>query len=309
MELPFHTLDVFTNRVFGGNPLGVFPDAGGLSDALMQRIAREMNLSETVFLSPPESPEATCRVRIFTPAVEVPFAGHPSVGTGFFLAATGAVELPEQGGAVVLEENIGHVRVDVEVEKGHPVRSRLTAAVTPEHRPCEWTQRELARMLSLPDGAVGDGTLEPEMVSLGLPYIIVPVRDLQAARQARLDMAIWEELTAGAWSRMLYVVTSETERDDSDVHARMFAPAAGVPEDPATGSAAVALAAYLAVREGTGDGTLGWVLEQGMEMGRPSRLETEAEMEGGKTTAVRVGGASVLVSRGIMRVPDAEADR
>ena len=315
-ELPFHTLDVFTDRTFGGNPLAVFPDAAGLSAELMQRIAREMNLSETVFLSPPETADGARRVRIFTPAVEVPFAGHPTVGTAWFLAAAREIRLPEGGGTVVLEENVGPVAVEVTMEERRPVRARLTAAVRPEHRTCPWSAAELASMLSLTEDQIGcplrdlpgvRRDLEPELVSAGLPFVVVPVRDLEAARASRLDAAVWERLTADAWSRMIYVVTTEASGVDVDLHVRMYAPDAGVPEDPATGSAAAALAAWLGARcEGgdeAGTATFRWTVEQGLEMGRPSRLEIEAEVEPEGVAAVRVGGRAVLVSRGAMSVP------
>lgn len=313
-ELTFHTVDVFTDRVFGGNPLGIFPDAGELPDPLMQSIAREMNLSETVFLTRPTSPGGPWRVRIFTPAVEVPFAGHPTIGTALFLAGTGRVELPEGGGTIVLRENVGPVPVDVGMEGGLPSTARLTAAVPPEHRECPWSPEELATMLSLPPEAVGcpegtvegvSGGLEPELVSAGLPFVVAPVRDLDAARAARLETGSWERLTTGAWSRMMYVVSPEAEGPDVDLHVRMFAPAAGVPEDPATGSAGVALAAFLGRRcpTGTGGRTFRWTVEQGLEMGRPSRLEIEADVAGGSVEAVRVGGRSVPVSSGTMTVP------
>lgn len=305
MELAFHTLDVFTDRVFGGNPLAVFPDGRGLSDALMQSVAREMNLSETVFLLPPETAEGTRRVRIFTPAMEVPFAGHPTVGTGFFLAVSGAVELTGDSTRIVLEENVGPVPVEIRRREGRPVSARLTTAVPPEHREAPFSPGELARLLSLPDGAIGGEGLEPEFVSCGLPFLVVPVRDLEAARRSVLDTGTWESLLGDAWSRMVYVVTLDTEGDDTDVHVRMYAPAAGVPEDPATGSAAAALAAYLGKRSGRSDGTLAWRVEQGIEMGRPSLLEVEAVLEGGRVTRARVGGASVLVSRGTLILPDA----
>ncbi|MGD2067898.1 MAG: PhzF family phenazine biosynthesis protein [Gemmatimonadota bacterium] len=312
-ELTFHTVDVFTDRVFGGNPLGIFPDAGELPDALMQSVAREMNLSETVFLARPPTPGGPWPVRIFTPAVEVPFAGHPTIGTALFLAQTGRVDLPEGGGTIVLREKVGPVPVDVEVEGNRPARARLSAAVPPEHRECPWSAEELGTMLSLPPDAIGcpAGTvegvepLEPELVSAGLPFVVVPVRDLDAARRARLDTGSWERRTTGAWSRMMYVVSPEAEGPGVDLHVRMFAPAAGVPEDPATGSAGVALAAFLGRRcpPATGVRTFRWTVEQGLEMGRPSRLEIEADVTDGSVEAVRVGGRSVPVSSGTMTVP------
>ena len=304
MELPFHTLDVFTDRAFGGNPLAVFPETSGLGERAMQRIARETNLSETVFLSPPRTPEGTRAVRIFTPAMEVPFAGHPTVGTAFFLAASGALDLEGGDVRVVLEEKVGPVVVEVRVEGGRPVSTRLTTAIPPEKRPALFPPEELARLLSLPEGSVGGDGLEPEFVSFGLPFLVVPVRDLDAARRSRLDSAVWERLLAGAWSQKVYVLSLESEGEGVDAHVRMYAPGAGVPEDPATGSAAAALGAYLGERAGVADGTLAWRVEQGIEMGRPSLLEVEADLEGGRVLRTRVGGRSVQVSRGTMTIPD-----
>ena len=302
MELPFHTLDVFTDRVFGGNPLAVFPDARALSAGVMQKIAREMNLSESVFLFPPEAGGAR-RVRIFTPAVEVPFAGHPTVGTAFFLAATGGVELSGSVTRIVLEEAVGPVPVEIQAERGRPVSTRLTTAMAPEHRPAPFPPAELACLLSLPDGAVGLDGLEAEFVSCGLPFLVIPVKDLEAARRSRLDPATWERLLEGAWSRKVYVVSLEAEDPAVDAHVRMFAPGAGVPEDPATGSAAAALAGYLGRRSGISDGSASWRVEQGIEMGRPSILEVEAELEGGRVLRAHVGGRSVMVGRGVLEIP------
>jgi trans-2,3-dihydro-3-hydroxyanthranilate isomerase len=301
MHLDFHTLDVFTDRVFGGNPLGVVPDASGLDDGTMQAVARELNLSETVFLLPPETEGGTRRVRIFTPATEVPFAGHPTVGTAHLLASEGVIR-PEGGpGRIVLEEEVGPVPVEVEWDGDRPGLCTLTTAVPPESREVRWGRDRLAEMLSLPEGAVGAEGLDPAMVSCGLPYVLVPVRDLEAARAARLDLTVWDQLTAGAWSRMIYIVTTETEGDGADLHVRMFAPSAGVPEDPATGSAAAALGAYLGARAGL-DGVHAWTVEQGLEMGRPSTLHVEARVREGAVERVRVGGRCVPVIRGTMEL-------
>ena len=303
MELPFHTLDVFTDRTFGGNPLGVFPHTAHLPTELMQRIAREMNLSETVFLGPPETPEGTARVRIFTPAVEVPFAGHPTVGTAIFLA--GRLREPSAAAttALVLEENVGPVPVEVRFENGSPVFARFTTALLPEHRPSPYSAAELARMVGLePTDLAVDG-LAPEMVSCGLPYFAIPVRSVEAVRRAVLDMSRWTSMLADAWAHHVYLVCPEAEGEGVDVRVRMFAPGSGVPEDPATGSAAAALGGYLSEADGRESGALAWTVEQGLEMGRPSLLYVEAVREGGETTAVRVGGSAVAVSSGTMRVP------
>jgi len=331
VELPFFTLDVFTDRVFGGNPLGVFPDAAHLPSDLMQKLAREMAYSETVFLGPPETPEGTVRVRIFTPGKEVPFAGHPTVGTAVFVAsaeyagiggspaASGAAsgrDPAPAGGAgrdapsgpdafrtVFLEENVGLVPVDVHVRDGVPVSGTLTAAVAPEIRPSPVSADLLARVVGLEPSDLLRDELRPEMVSCGLPFFVVPVRSLDQAWRARLDPSLWEKHVAPLWADHVYVVAMEGESPDVDVHVRMFAPAVGVPEDPATGSAAAALGAYLAAADGRADGSLRWVVEQGLEIDRPSRLVVEADRTGGETTAVRVGGDAVLVSRGTLSLP------
>ena len=307
MKLPFHTLDVFTDRTFGGNPLGVFPNAAHLPADLMQRIALEMNLSETVFLGPPETPDGTARVRIFTPAREVPFAGHPTVGSAIFLAAQG--DGPAEGEqTLILEENVGPVPVVVRHSGGRPVFARFTTAILPEHRPSPHSDAELAAMVGLDEsdiGGVGPGgaALTPEMVSCGLEYFVIPVRSLDAVRRSVLDTARWQRMLANAWAHHVYVICMDGEGDDVDVHVRMYAPGSGVPEDPATGSAAAALGGYLSAADGSAEASLRWVVEQGIEMGRPSRIEVEADRRAGATSAVRVGGSAVFVSEGTMSVP------
>ncbi|MGD8870444.1 MAG: PhzF family phenazine biosynthesis protein [Gemmatimonadota bacterium] len=303
MELPFHTLDVFTDRTFGGNPLGVFPDAAHLPTDLMQRIALEMNLSESVFLGPPETAGGTARVRIFTPKVEVPFAGHPTVGSAIFLAS--GEDAPVEGRrTLVLEENVGPVPVEVTYEAGRPVFARFTTAMLPEHRPAPEDVADLARMVSLDADELCPEGLEPERVSCGLPYYIIPVATADAVRRAVLDTGVWGALLRGDWAHHVYLVSLDAEGDRVDVRVRMFAPGSGVAEDPATGSAAAALGGYLSEVDGRDEGTLAWTLEQGLEVGRPSLLYVEADRAGGRTTAVRVGGAAVEVSRGTMRVAE-----
>ncbi len=310
MELDYRTLDVFTDTPFTGNPLAVFPRARGLDDGQMQRIALEMNLSESVFVFPPETPAGTRRIRIFTPGREVPFAGHPTVGTAFYLVASGEVDLPPEGGVLVLEENVGPVRVRVDCLDGVPVSAELTAAAERFEAPVEADAGRLGALVSVPGAAVGaEGSalgatvrLEPAFASVGLPYLVLPLRDVETVESAALDTQVWRELLPpGAPSRMVYLVAPGGRGDGVDLHVRMFAPDAGVPEDPATGSAAAALGAYLGRR--VPDGTRSWILEQGVEMGRPSRLSLEIDVVEGVAAAVRVGGPSVLISRGSMPAP------
>ncbi len=307
IDLPFHTLDVFTDQTFGGNPLGVFPDAAHLPTELMQRIAREMNLSETVFLGPPETPEGEARVRIFTPAREVPFAGHPTVGSAIFLASLGDSANDEER-TVVLEENVGPVPVVVTFSGGRPVFARFTTALLPYHRPSPYSVAELAAMVGLEPSDIGGTSssgsdLTPEMVSCGLEYFVIPVRTIDAVGRSVLDLSLWRSMLSDAWAHHVYLVCMDGEGDGVDVHVRMYAPGSGVPEDPATGSAAAALGGYLSKADGRDEGSLAWKVEQGGEMGRPSLLFVEADRKGGTTSAVRVGGSAVAVSSGVMSVP------
>jgi trans-2,3-dihydro-3-hydroxyanthranilate isomerase len=303
MDYAFHTLDVFTDAVFGGNPLAVFPDGRGLDTPTMQKIAREMNLSETVFLLPPEG-TGTRRARIFTPTRELPFAGHPTIGTAWFLAS-GEVPLPRDGvGTIVLEENVGPIPVEMTMRAGRPEFARFTTAVLPEHRSPGLDAAACGRLLSLPKDAIGAPGWEPEMVSCGLPFFVVPVRDLDALGRSRPDATAVEELLRDAWSKQLYPITPRPSGSGADVRVRMYGTGFGIVEDPATGSAAAALAGYLA-RRVSRDGTHRWRIEQGVEMGRPSLIDIEADVRGGRVTGVRVGGRAVAVSRGTLAIPEA----
>ena len=309
----FVTTDVFTDRQFGGNQLAVVLDARGLSAGEMLAITREFNYSETTFVLPPERGGA-CRVRIFTPGAEVPFAGHPTIGTAHVLFATGAVWAEGAETMVVLEEQVGDVSVRVRLPQGdggvagvEPTFAQLTVASLPEERDAP-SRELLAAALSLTPDELLDGTYAPRMGSCGLPFVLVPLASHDAVRRARIDHDAWERaLPPDAWTRepMVFAMGAPDEasaRAGVDVHARVFVPGLSVPEDPATGSANAALAGYLAARTPRLDGTLRWVVAQGIEMGRPSRLELEADKRGGEITAVRVGGSAVVVSDGTLRL-------
>ena len=302
MKYRFFTADVFTDRIFGGNPLAVFPDARGLKDERMQRIAQEFNLSETVFVFPPEDPHNTRRLRIFTPGTELPFAGHPTVGAAHVLAETGEVTLDGEFTRIVFEEGVGPVNVDIRAAGGKPIYAQLSAARMPEFGPEPPPAREIAATLSL-DASDLLPDLVPQAVSCGVPFLFVLLKDKAAVARARINRDAWEKALANFWATPIFLFTFETEREGSDVHARMFAPAMGIGEDPATGSAAAALAGFLGPHDPRTQKTLRWVVEQGFEMGRPSILEVEADRNAGAITAVRVGGGTVLVSEGEMRVP------
>jgi trans-2,3-dihydro-3-hydroxyanthranilate isomerase len=296
------TADVFTDRPFGGNQLAVFPDARGIPDHRLLDVTREFNYSETTFVYPPSDPAHTRRVRIFTPGGEVPFAGHPTVGTAHVLAATGEIPLTREVTHIVLEEAVGPVPVAIRGIGGQPVFAQLSVAKLPEVGPPPPARAALAEVLGLDVADLLDGAWMPQALSCGLPFLFVPVRDRAAVARARVRMESWERTLRGTWAPELFVFARDGEREGSDFRARMFAPGISVPEDPATGSANAALGGYLAARDPRRDGTLRWRVEQGFEMGRPSILDVEADVAGGVVTGVRVGGASVLMSEGTMEI-------
>jgi trans-2,3-dihydro-3-hydroxyanthranilate isomerase len=293
----FYTADVFTDTQFGGNQLAVLPDARGLTTEQMHAITREFNYSESTFVFPPEDPKHTRRVRIFTPGGEIPFAGHPTVGTAHVLAAIGEIALTGTETRIVLEENVGPVPVVIRARDGKPEFAQLSVAKLPEFTEPPVSRERLASLLSLDAQDLLDGDYAPQTVSCGLPFLIVPLRDRKAVGRSRLRLEPWEQSLQGTPAEMVMVFAADAERPGSDVRARMYGPSVSVAEDPATGSACACLAGYLAARTPR-DGTLRWVVEQGFEMGRPSILETEADKQNGAITAVRVGGKTVLVSKG-----------
>jgi len=293
----FYTADVFTDTLFGGNQLGVLPDARGLTTEQMHNITREFNYSESTFVFPPDDPKHTRRVRIFTPGGEVPFAGHPTVGTAHVLAAIGEIPLTGDETRIVLEEGVGPVPVLIRAREGKPDFAQLSVAMLPKMSQPTVSRNELAAMLSLDVSDVLDGEYAPQNVTCGLPFLIVPLRDRKAIARSRLRLDQWEQSLKDNEFNMVMIFAADPERPGSDMRARMYGPSVNVIEDPATGSACACLAGYLAARTPR-DGTLRWVVEQGFEMGRPSILYIEADKKGGDITGVRVGGRTVLVSKG-----------
>jgi trans-2,3-dihydro-3-hydroxyanthranilate isomerase len=295
------TADVFTTRPFGGNPLAVFPDARRVPEALMQTIARELNLSETVFVLPPEHPEHTRQLRIFTPSIEMPFAGHPTIGTAAVLADIGALDGPAEGAMdIVFEVKIGPVPVRIERRTGAPTAATLTAPRLPERGPPGPSRAEIAKVLGLPVAALADAPWAPDSYSAGVPFVFVPVRDAAALAAVTIDVTAWREALAQSWAPQLFVLTLQDWGQGREIRARMFAPAAGIAEDPATGVAAAALPGFLAANQKLPEGPVRWAIRQGEEMGRPSLITLEADIADGLPTAVRVGGHSVIMSRAIL---------
>jgi trans-2,3-dihydro-3-hydroxyanthranilate isomerase len=296
----FVTLDVFTAAPFGGNQLAVFPDATEIPESALIPITREFNFSEVTFCYPPSNPAHTRRVRIFTPAKEVPFAGHPTVGTAIalhVLGETGAV--PGAAATLVLEEGIGPVPVTVRAGSGPPF-AQFAVAKLPEIGPPPPSRGMLARILSVDAADIQGSPAAPQNVSCGLPFLVVPLRSVDAVSRARVRIDKFEATLAASWAPEIFIFAKDAEGGDAHVRARMFAPGINIAEDPATGSANACLAGYLAARAPQREGTLAWTVDQGVEMGRPSRIEIEADKAGGAITAIRVGGHAVMVSEGML---------
>jgi trans-2,3-dihydro-3-hydroxyanthranilate isomerase len=307
---------VFTTEAFAGNPLAVFPEAEGLTDEEMLKIAREMNLSETVFVLNPESRQQTAngtqtcglrRLRIFTPARELPFAGHPIVGSWNALAREGVVPAPAGGSGwtrIHHEVGIGILPVDIEFKDGAPLQVVMTQGKFEIKNEIEdrQEQSELARALGLAVEDL-DETLPIQVLSTGLPFLAAPIRSLADLRRCRVNAGLLAELYQQAGGTGCYAFSRETiEIGESRAHARLFAPADNIAEDPATGSAAGALGAYL-VHHGASaaesvDGKVRFVIEQGDFMHRPSRINLEVTGQAGAIAEVRVGGPSVVVAHG-----------
>jgi trans-2,3-dihydro-3-hydroxyanthranilate isomerase len=236
----------------------------------------------------------------------MPFAGHPTVGTAFVLAATGGIPLDGAETRIVFEEGIGPIPVVIRAEGGKPVFTQLSVAKLPETRPTA-DVATLTRVLSLEPGDIlTTGPYTPAAVSCGVPFVIVPVRDRRTLGRVGVRMEEWRANFGDAWAKDFMVFALDPERPGSDVRARMFGPGVGVPEDPATGGGCTPLGGYLASASPTKTGTIKYVVEQGFEMGRPSILHVEVDRAAGAVTAVRVGGATVLMAQGTMRVPAPE---
>jgi trans-2,3-dihydro-3-hydroxyanthranilate isomerase len=290
----FFTLDVFTSRRFAGNPLAVVLDAAALDGPTMQAMAREFNLSETVFVLTPKVSAHRAQVRIFTPRAELPFAGHPTIGTAVLLARL-------DGGAgereLVLEEGIGPVRCVVAPREGGGF-ARFDVAQEPEEAGPAEDPAAIAAALGLTLDDLGCEKFLPGHWSAGMPVTFVPVRSLEVVERSRPDPRLWDDAFGPDDPAAVFVFCRQTAEPGHAFHARMFAPSLGVPEDPATGSAVAAFAGLLGRDGGLPDGEHELGIEQGYEMGRPSLIRLGITLQGGKLFAASIGGDAVVVSEG-----------
>jgi trans-2,3-dihydro-3-hydroxyanthranilate isomerase len=294
---------VFTDRQFGGNPLAVFTDGRGLSTEMMQRLAKEMNLSESTFILPPEDPANHFKLRIFTPGKELPMAGHPTVGTSFVLARERMFEWSGEEAELRLEEGVGLIKVRLEFRDGAPNMIWMTQ-LPPRFGPVIDDAAAVAEMLSIAPGDLNTD-LPIEVVSCGVPFLIVPVRDLAAMRRLRVRQEAFSRLLEPLGLGEVFIFAPEVEYEGSTVHSRMFAPGMGITEDPATGGASGPLGSYI-VHHGLvhAEPTAYIVSEQGVEMGRPSFIHIQITREGDEITRVQVGGQAVYMGQGDIELDD-----
>ncbi len=294
-------VDVFTEVPLAGNPLAVFPRATGLAKEEMEGITREMNLSETTFVFPATNPAAHYRNRIFTPGGEIPFAGHPSLGTAYVAALEGLVPKPEGVSVVYQELEIGVLPLELHVDGGQVRKVVMTQGEPTVGKPLASTAA-LAKALGVPGRDIGIGKLRPQVAATGIPSLQVPLRSLAVVRGLDPDMkALSAVLEAFGPHAVCYAFSLEAVGRDAHIHARAFSPLDGIREDPATGSAAGACGAYLA-SNGKLPGT-DFVIEQGFEMRHPSRIEVHVEADGTVPKTIKVGGRVAPVLRGALRLP------
>ena len=296
MKLSFHVYDVFTSRRFAGNPLAIVEGADGLATAAMQTIAREFNLSETIFVQTPDDPAHTAKVRIFFPTAEIPFAGHPTIGCAIHLATKDRAPGQDFETLVTLEEAAGLVPVKV-WRNGGEVRAQFTAPVLPAAIACKLPEPDLAaRALGLEPDRIGFDSHAIAMLAGGPGFLYVPLASREDLARAKPYEPHWSAMFEGTEIEAAYLYC----RDEGGFSARMYAPGNGIPEDPATGSASAILAAQLLASGELREGLNRFALRQGDDMGRPSRIGLEIDVADGVLAAVRIDGSAVPFSSGTL---------
>ena len=296
MKYPFHLVDVFSATPFGGNQLAILPDATGISTEGMQKIAREFNFPESTFVLPKNNPANSYRVRIFTPRAELNFAGHPTIGTACALVMKQHAQTVDPI-RLILEENIGPVMVDVAQRNGgyHGTLTLSGKIDAPAGAPAP---ADLAAVLSIGPAEISQSFF----AGVGLPFCFAQLKSNEAVDRAAVNRAAWRATLSRAWSPNLYFFAGDL-RDGGNLYARMCAPALGVEEDPATGSACAALVGAMASKHDFGGTAYRLSIQQGVSMGRRSEIEAEARKSGGVVTSVSVGGATAYIASGEIEVP------
>lgn len=305
MKYNYYIADVFTKQIFSGAQIAVFPNAEGLSQQKMQLVARELNLSETVFVFHPDKQTTKRVMRIFSPLSEIDFAGHPIIATAFILAHCGDIQLTDAITPMVFEQNTGAVNVNISAENGQPNFVQFTRKVTSIVDRFTPSDEELASFLSVQQSELDHKKYATRLVSCGVPYLIVPVWRYESVRAAKFNYAAWSQSTAPQTAAQeILLFAPKTPYADADFNARLLGPRIGIHDDPPVGSAMPAFASYLCSFEFMQKGTYTFAVDRGDERNRRSVLNLEMDHKGSDTLTIRVGGAAVMVAEGVMNIPD-----
>jgi trans-2,3-dihydro-3-hydroxyanthranilate isomerase len=304
MNYNYYIADVFTSQIFNGAQIAVFPNADGLSNEQMQLLAKELNLTETVFVFHPGSEGTTRKMRIFSPLGEIDFAGHPIIATAYVLGCCGDINLTEAITPVVFEQNVGPIDVNISASQGKPFFvqfSRKVSSIVDRFAP---TDEELAGFLSIQQSELDHKKYSPRLVSCGVPYLIVPVWSYDSVRKAKFNYAAWSQSIAPQTAAQeILLFAPKTPFMDSDFNARLLGPRIGIHEDPPIGSAMPAFASYLCSFEHTRKGTHTFAVDRGDAQARRSVLNLEMDHKGQEQLALRVGGEAVMFAQGTVFLP------
>jgi trans-2,3-dihydro-3-hydroxyanthranilate isomerase len=305
MKYNYYIADVFTKQIFNGAQIAVFPNAEGLSQQQMQLVARELNLSETVFVFHPDKQNTNRVMRIFSPQSEIDFAGHPIIATAFVLASCGDIQLDASVTPMVFEQNTGPVNVNISAEDGKPSFVQFTRKISSIIDRFTPSDEELASFLSLQPSEFDHKKYSARLVSCGFPYLIVPVWRYESVRAARFNYAAWSQSIAPQTAAQeILLFSPKTPFTDADFNARLLGPRIGIHDDPPVGSAMPAFASYLCSFEFMQKGTYTFTVDRGEQSNRRSVLNLEMDHKGENMLTIRVGGAAVMVVEGVMNIPD-----
>jgi trans-2,3-dihydro-3-hydroxyanthranilate isomerase len=308
MKINYYIADVFTRQLFNGAQIAVIPHADGLSDHTMKLLARELNLSETVFVFHPENADNTRKMRIFTPKKELDFAGHPIIATAFVLGHCGDLYLSQTITPIILEQNAGPVEANITAENGKPTFVQFSRKVTSIVDRFAPTDEELASFLGLKQSELDHKKYSPRLVSCGFPYLIVPVWNYESVRKAKFNMTAWSQSIAPQTAAQeILLFAPKTPFHDADFNARLFGPHIGVYDDPPIGTAMPAFASYLCSFEHTQKGTHVFAVDRGDADSRRSVLNIEMDHKGQELLTLRVGGGAVLFAQGTIDLPDLDS--
>ena len=298
MNTTYYTLDVFTDEIFQGAQVAVFPQAETLSDDVLQRIATELNLSETIFIYPVDEEKNSFRIRVFSPTVEIDFAGHPILAVANVLAETGQIALTGDYTRINLKQNTQDVTANISVNKNGSKFVQFTLQSSPVVDRFTPPGAELAKLLCIEESDIDHTTYHSRLVSGGLPYLIIPLKSQEAVRKARFDLKQWGQSSAPAMAaHEILIFSAKTDSNDSNFHARLLGPGIGVQNDPPIGSAMPAFTGYLASHDHIREGTYSFAIDRGTLETRRSLLHIEMDKRSGRPLTLRVGGDSVLVSK------------